>query len=92
VIASVQTGHYFATPFALLFTVGYAYVAILVVREQAARRRHVTVPAAAGAMGALPGNPVAQVIAEEASPISEPPPASGELVYDRAQSASDLAA
>ena len=37
IIASVQTGHYFATPFALLFTVGYAYVAVLLVREQASR-------------------------------------------------------
>ncbi len=39
VIASVQTGHYFATPFATLFAVGYGYVALLVVSEQARRRR-----------------------------------------------------
>ncbi len=39
VAASVSTGHWFATPFAALFTFGYAYVAALVVREQAARRR-----------------------------------------------------
>jgi cellulose synthase/poly-beta-1,6-N-acetylglucosamine synthase-like glycosyltransferase len=38
-VASVETGHYFATPFAVLFTVGYAYVALLVAQEQAARRR-----------------------------------------------------
>ncbi len=38
-IASIQTGHWFATPFALLFTVGYVYVAILVSLEQANRRR-----------------------------------------------------
>jgi hypothetical protein len=39
VIASVETGHYFATPFAVLFTVGYAYVALLIAHEQSARRR-----------------------------------------------------
>jgi hypothetical protein len=38
-IASIQTGHWFATPFALLFTVGYVYVAVLVASEQANRRR-----------------------------------------------------
>ncbi|MCC6645776.1 MAG: glycosyltransferase [Polyangiaceae bacterium] len=39
VIASVQTGHYFATPFASLLARGYGYVAMLVVTEQARRRR-----------------------------------------------------
>jgi cellulose synthase/poly-beta-1,6-N-acetylglucosamine synthase-like glycosyltransferase len=39
VIASVQTGHWFATPFAMLFMVGYGYVAVLVAHEQATRRR-----------------------------------------------------
>jgi hypothetical protein len=38
-VASIQTGHYFATPFALLFTIGYGYVAMLVAHEQATRRR-----------------------------------------------------
>jgi len=38
-VASIQTGHYFATPFAMLFTIGYGYVAMLVAHEQAARRR-----------------------------------------------------
>ncbi len=38
-VASVQTGHYFATPFAILFTIGYGYVAMLVTHEQAARRQ-----------------------------------------------------
>jgi cellulose synthase/poly-beta-1,6-N-acetylglucosamine synthase-like glycosyltransferase len=38
-VMSVRTGHYFATPFAGLFTIGYAYVALLVAHEQAARRR-----------------------------------------------------
>jgi len=34
VVASVETGHYFATPFAALFMSGYSYVAALVIREQ----------------------------------------------------------
>ena len=33
-MASVQTGHYFATPFAALFMSGYSYVAALVIQEQ----------------------------------------------------------
>ena len=32
VVASVQTGHWFATPFAVLFCAGYSYVAALVIR------------------------------------------------------------
>ncbi len=39
VVASVTTGHYFATPFALLFAIGYSYVSVLVMLEQASRRR-----------------------------------------------------
>ncbi len=39
VVASLETHHWFATPFAGLFTVGYGYVAALVVLEQAGRRR-----------------------------------------------------
>jgi cellulose synthase/poly-beta-1,6-N-acetylglucosamine synthase-like glycosyltransferase len=34
VVASLETGHWFATPFATLFMVGYAYVAKLVIAEQ----------------------------------------------------------
>ncbi|MBK9261515.1 MAG: glycosyltransferase [Polyangiaceae bacterium] len=41
-IASIQTGHYFATPFAILFTIGYGYVSMLVAHEQAARRQATT--------------------------------------------------
>jgi cellulose synthase/poly-beta-1,6-N-acetylglucosamine synthase-like glycosyltransferase len=37
VVAAVETGHYIALPFAMLFTLGYGYVAALVVREQLAR-------------------------------------------------------
>lgn len=34
VVASIETGHYFATPFATLFCLGYSYVAGLVIQEQ----------------------------------------------------------
>jgi glycosyltransferase involved in cell wall biosynthesis len=37
--ASLETGHWFATPFALLFTLGYGYVGYFVASEQLARRR-----------------------------------------------------
>ena len=74
IIASVQTGHYFASPFALLFTVGYAYVAVLLVREQAARRREAPRAATLATSPAL-----ALVDGAEGGTISEPPPpASGE--------------
>ena len=43
VVASVRTGHWFATPFATLFTIGYGYVALLVASEQATRRREAQV-------------------------------------------------
>jgi hypothetical protein len=39
VVAAVHTGHWFATPFAMLFMVGYAYVSGLVIIEQVGRRR-----------------------------------------------------
>jgi len=39
VVTSIQTGHWFATPFAALFMLGYGYVAVLVATEQASRRR-----------------------------------------------------
>ncbi len=38
-VASLETGHWVATPFAALFTFGYGYVATLVATEQVARRR-----------------------------------------------------
>jgi cellulose synthase/poly-beta-1,6-N-acetylglucosamine synthase-like glycosyltransferase len=49
VAASIETGHWFATPFAAIFTFGYGYVATLVAMEQIARRR-----AAASVETALP--------------------------------------
>jgi hypothetical protein len=41
IVASVETRHYFATPFALMFAFGYGYVAALVIAEQFRRRREV---------------------------------------------------
>jgi hypothetical protein len=48
VVASLTTGHWFATPFALLFALGYSYVALSVVREQQLAGR----AAASGELGA----------------------------------------
>jgi hypothetical protein len=81
VVASLQTHHYFATPFAALFTIGYAYVAVLVIREQAARRREAVRPALSATEPAF---------AE--APISEPPPASGEQWVAEPSRAADFAA
>lgn len=39
VAASISTGHYFATPFAVLFTIGYAYVTYTLTSEQVMRAR-----------------------------------------------------
>ena len=58
-VASLETGHWFATPFAMLFTFGYGYVAALVASEQLARRR-------SSQVAVLEGN---------ASPDSVPPEA-----------------
>ncbi|MBM4363318.1 MAG: glycosyltransferase [Deltaproteobacteria bacterium] len=52
VVASVQTGHWFAAPFAFLFACGYGYVAWLVVREQLVQR---PVPGSAGERTSAPG-------------------------------------
>ncbi len=51
-VASLETGHWFATPFAMLFTFGYGYVASLVASEQFARRRAAVLADAAGLTGA----------------------------------------
>jgi hypothetical protein len=53
VVASLRTGHWFAAPFAMLFTFGYGYVATLVASEQLEGRR-----AAAG----VPSEPVGDEI------------------------------
>jgi hypothetical protein len=38
-LAAIETGHWFAAPFAMLFTFGYGYVAFNVASEQVARRK-----------------------------------------------------
>ncbi|HEY8086357.1 MAG TPA: glycosyltransferase, partial [Polyangiaceae bacterium] len=43
-VASIETGHFFATPFAMLFTFGYGYVAFFVAAEQLARRKALPAP------------------------------------------------
>ncbi len=45
--ASLESGHWFATPFAMLFTLGYGYVAFFVALEQLARRNAQPEPTAA---------------------------------------------
>jgi hypothetical protein len=52
VAISLETDHYLATPFALLFTLGYAYMAGMMMIEQLARRRALA-PSAASAIGKI---------------------------------------
>jgi hypothetical protein len=52
VVAAMETGHWFAAPFAAIFTFGYGYVATLVAMEQFARRRAAT--QTAGASDSVP--------------------------------------
>ena len=66
VVASLETGHWFATPFAMLFTFGYGYVATLVASEQVARRRAARLaPATAPTSEAESVPPAAQPASEE---------------------------
>ncbi len=46
IVASIETGHWFATPFAALFTWGYGYVATRVIVEQWQSRRASLLPSA----------------------------------------------
>jgi hypothetical protein len=48
VAAAIETGHWFATPFAMLFAFGYGYVAFFVAYEQLARRKAPPVRATTG--------------------------------------------
>ena len=63
VVASLETGHWFATPFAMLFTFGYGYVASLVASEQIARRRAARLGLAPAAADSVP--PPAPAASEE---------------------------
>jgi hypothetical protein len=53
VVASCYTGHYFAAPFAALFTIGYGYVTVLLTREQLHLGRSVVEAAPASSEPAL---------------------------------------
>jgi cellulose synthase/poly-beta-1,6-N-acetylglucosamine synthase-like glycosyltransferase len=64
VVASVETGHWFATPFAMLFTFGYGYVASLVASEQFSRKKALAAAEAAGSP-ALDSVPPGQITASE---------------------------
>jgi cellulose synthase/poly-beta-1,6-N-acetylglucosamine synthase-like glycosyltransferase len=54
-VAALETGHWFAAPFAMLFTFGYGYVATLVASEEMSRR------AAAASLGLTGGAETASV-------------------------------
>ncbi len=60
-VASLETGHWFATPFAMLFCFGYGYVATLVVTEQFARRKAASLAPAS----TDPGSIVAPALASD---------------------------
>jgi hypothetical protein len=67
-IASLETGHWFATPFALLFTFGYGYVATLVATEQFARKKAAELaPVSAGTASVPPPGPSANDVEELAA-------------------------
>ena len=65
-VASLETGHWFATPFAMLFTFGYGYVATLVATEEMARRAAASTLSGAETASAPPPAPSAGDIAEAA--------------------------
>jgi hypothetical protein len=50
-IASIRTGHFIATPFAALFTAGYAYMASQMLLEQLVRARPASGAAAEAVLG-----------------------------------------
>jgi hypothetical protein len=62
-VAAVLTGHWFAIPFAMLFTIGYGYVAFLVWREQSVQAA--AVPVAAPVLVARTSDPALEVGAEQ---------------------------
>jgi cellulose synthase/poly-beta-1,6-N-acetylglucosamine synthase-like glycosyltransferase len=62
-VASLETHHWFATPFAMLFTFGYGYVATLVASEELARR---------GAAASAPGH-------AEATSVPPPAPSQADV-------------
>lgn len=72
-VVSLHTGHWFATPFAMLFTIGYGYVGLLVATEQANRRR---VQATLGLVADRPSDaPALRLATEDLAPQLERPAA-----------------
>ncbi len=65
VVASVETGHWFALPFAGLFCFGYGYVASLVASEQFARRRAASLATETGERISADSMPPAEAEPEE---------------------------
>jgi GT2 family glycosyltransferase len=64
-VASIETGHWFATPFAMLFMFGYGYVATLVATEQFARAAAAKAAIASGEPVSVPEPAGSQTEIEE---------------------------
>jgi hypothetical protein len=79
VVASLKTGHWFATPFAMLFTFGYGYVAALVASEQLARHKANRVAWTSANANARLGSPAREsAFPEAAAPLAGQPPRTAE--------------
>ena len=70
VIASLETGHWFATPFAMLFTIGYGYVATLVGMEQLARRKASRMLPAGAQLDSVPPSALVPVPADSQAELA----------------------
>ncbi|MBK8258558.1 MAG: glycosyltransferase [Polyangiaceae bacterium] len=88
VAASVWTGHYFATPFAVLFALGYGYVTVLLIAEQVQRARPARV-AAPALEAAAPVIALPAVEPELTAMRDSDVPDSGEVALVGASTASD---
>ncbi len=75
-MAAIETGHWFAAPFAMLFTFGYGYVAFFVAFEQLGRRKAQLAREAAASLP--PPAPASDVTASSAA-ASEGPGLGDEL-------------
>ncbi len=96
-MAAIETGHWFATPFAMLFTSGYGYVAFFVASEQLARKsaqsaRAPTETSMAHAPGlATPGESSPPPASADASGSPERTPSAAERKGRRGPRAAPLA-
>ncbi|HEY5316864.1 MAG TPA: glycosyltransferase [Solirubrobacteraceae bacterium] len=75
-VAAIETGHWFAAPFAMLFTFGYGYVAFFVAFEQLGRRK---AQLAREAAASLPPPAPASGVTASSTAASEGPGLQGEL-------------